>query len=124
MAAKTRIQVVRNDRSTPIEYQVLESSGCNRSVPAGTTRNVGCDVPWAYSEKEFREKRLEIQDASTGQLIAQIWSREVSGDGDFVRVSTTGFADPGARIPGNPTAGSPNRLLVVHNTGVTLEDLE
>jgi hypothetical protein len=125
MPAKTHIQSVRNDRSTPIEYQNLENAGCNRSIPGGgATRNVGCDIPWASDAKQFREKRLEIQDGSTGQLIAQIWSREVSGDGDFVRVSTTGFSEPGARIPGNPTAGSPKRLLVVHNTGVTLEDLE
>jgi hypothetical protein len=121
---KTKIQSIRNDRSNPIEYQNLENRGCNKQIPGGgTTRNVGCDIPWAYKETEFREKHAEIQDATTGQLIAQIWSRNVSGEGDFVRVSTTGWSDPGNHIDGNANAGSPDRLLVVHNTGVRLEDL-
>jgi len=121
---KTRVQSIRNDRSNPIEYQNLEHPNCNKSIPGGgTTRNVGCDVRWGYNETEFREKRAEIQDATTGQLIAQIWSRDVSGEGDFVRVSTTGWIDPGDHIDGNAKAGSPERLLVVHSTGVRLEDL-
>jgi hypothetical protein len=123
MPAKTHIQSVRNDRNTPIDYQVLENNGCNRLIPAGATRNVGCDVPWAYSEEEFLKKRLEIQDANTGQVVAQIWSREKSGN-DLVRVSTTGYSDPGNPIGGVSKAGGKKRLLVVGNNGVALEDIE
>ena len=118
-----RIQIIRNDRSNSIEYQNLENRGCNKQIPGGATRNIGCDVPWAYNEQEFREKHAEIQDATTGQLIAQIWSKDVHGDGDFVRVSTTGWSDPGDHIAGAAKAGSPERVLVVHNNGVRLEKL-
>lgn len=124
MAGKTHIQSVRNDRGSPIDYQNLENRGCNRTVPGGgTTRNVGCDIPWAYNETEFREKRLEIQDVTTGQVVAQIWSRDVGGS-DLVRASTTGWSDPGDAIQGSSTAGGKKRLLVVDNNGVRLEDIE
>jgi hypothetical protein len=127
--AKTRIQSIRNERLTPIEYQNLEHPNCNKSIPAATpqggkTVNVNCDVPWAVGETEFREKRVEIQDAGTGALIAQIWQRTVSGEGDFVRVSTTGYSDPGQHIDGDAAAGGIKLLVVPSNGGVRLEDVQ
>lgn len=120
---KTYIQSVRNERSGPIDYQVLENNGCNRVIPAGQTRNVGCDVPWVFNRRDFRKKRLEIQDADDGQVLAQIWQREVEGD-DRVRLSRTGFQDPGEAIPGKSKGGGRKRLLVVRDDGVELQNIE
>ncbi|MGY1829085.1 hypothetical protein ACI8AA_01505 [Geodermatophilus sp. SYSU D01180] len=120
--AKTRIETVENNRNTAIEYQNLENSGCNRSVPANRSRSVGCDVPWVDNEDQFRTKHLEIQDSS-GRVIAHIWQRTVGGE-DLVRTSRTGWDDPGSAIGGNAVAGGKKRNLVVDDNGVRLDDLE
>ena len=120
--AKTAIKIVQNARSTPIDYQVLENNGCNRSVPANQSRELGCDVPWVDNEDQFRQKRIEIQDSATGTVLFQIWQRTVGG-ADLVRYSTSGWQDPGAPIPGDATSGGKNRILIVENNGVRLEDL-
>jgi hypothetical protein len=120
--AKTSIQLIQNSRSTPIDYQNLENNGCNRTVPPGQARTVGCAVPWVNNETDFRVKRLGIQDSSSGQVLFQIWQRTVGG-ADLVRVSTAGWSDPGDAIPGNATAGGRERILIVRDDGVSLEDL-
>lgn len=119
--AKTNLHIVRNSRDVAIEYQNLENSGCNRSIPAGDTRIIGCDVPWVFNEEDFRKKRVEIQTVD-GQVLAQIWQRDAGG-ADLVRVSNTGWNDPGDPIPGSSATGG-KKLLVVNNDGVVLENLE
>lgn len=122
--AKTTIRIVQNLRANPLDYQNLENGGCNRTVPPQLATLVGCDVPWVNNESEYRRKHLELQDATTGQIIGQIWSRDLGAGNDLVRFSTTGWSDPGNAIAGNPVAGGRPRILVVDaNGGVRLEDI-
>ena len=119
----TNVRIIQNERGGNVDFLDLEDEGCNKfGIPNGESREVGCVVPWATTDGEFAGHHMEVRDADTERTLFYIWQLTVGGD-NRVRVSVTGFEDPGAAISGNSAAGGRNRVLRIVADGISLNDL-
>jgi hypothetical protein len=95
--AITAIQRVINERNGTIVFRNMESSGNDRIIAPGDTVDVGgAWVPWCTNNGEFPAHHIQIEDCS-GTKLFYVWQRNAN-DGDFVRVSETGFENPGKQV--------------------------
>jgi hypothetical protein len=96
--AITAIQNVGNEREANVLFLNTESSGNNQEIAPGTIVSVGnAWIPWCFRERDFPVHHIQIVDTSSETVLFYIWQRNAS-DGDFVRVSSIGFEDPGAQL--------------------------
>jgi hypothetical protein len=96
--AISKIYFVRNLRSADVRFYNLESPANSYIIPSGAIVDVkGVPVPWCPNATDFSAHHIEIQERNSGAALFYIWQRNASG-GDFVRMSETGFVDPGQRV--------------------------
>ncbi|MEZ4311275.1 MAG: hypothetical protein R3F14_24805 [Polyangiaceae bacterium] len=55
-----------------------------------------CTVPWVDDNDGFRRKSIAITSLSTAKVVGYIYQHKNDGDGDHIRITTSGYQSSGA----------------------------
>ena len=105
--ALTQLNFVSNDSAGELLLINTESSRSNRYIGVRSTVDInGVPVPWCTKEKDFSAHHIRIINTRTNRVIWYIWQQN-DRDGDFVRISQTGFSmlGPAQKISGSARVG-------------------
>jgi hypothetical protein len=114
----TKIGWVRNETSNAIVISNIENPGDTNggkgTIPARCVVSLPIWIPWCQHWQDFGAHRIDI--IIPGEPLFQIWQQDVergndTDRGDWVRVTTNGYQNPGVKLGGDAVAGEVDLVL-------------
>jgi len=121
LAQVTAIKQVVNNSSVDVLVFSYESVSGFRIPPGGPWElDPSMWIPWARNPDEFQKHHIEVKTAPTfkGFFAGNrfYFQRMIWQHGDYVRVSTGAYENPGQQICGNSSVGG-DRYMTIDSSG-------